>query len=85
MARYAELKRERDDALARAIEAERFSMREEVERHIAECAAKVAEAEHERDLAYAARDKVVAAVSLLADEMARDVRGVLERVGDGRT
>lgn len=42
MARYADLKAERDEALARAMEAERLSMKTEVDRIRAECAAEVA-------------------------------------------
>ncbi len=79
MARYADLKQERDDAMVRALEAERYSMRTEVDRIRAECAEEVATANRERDRANEKLGKVIETVSMLAGEFARDVRGVLDR------
>jgi hypothetical protein len=53
--RYADLKKERDDAIARAVEAERLSMKSEFDRVVEEC-----EREKARLLDLASSDKVAA-------------------------
>jgi phage host-nuclease inhibitor protein Gam len=53
--RYADLKKERDDAIARAVEAERLPMKSEFDRVVQEC-----EREKARLLELASADKVAA-------------------------
>jgi hypothetical protein len=81
MARYADLKRERDEAIERAVEAERLSLRTEVDRIRAECAAEIEAAQNERDLAYAMLNEMSAAATALSANMTKEIHSFVDQLG----